>query len=649
MRKIILLINLILLTLLIQLASAQIILSQPKSLYNLGDDFEVDVQISGLQEGYMDVDLVCNGNTENIYHGIVDENGIIINRKLIPLYIGNLSGNCYINSNYGSFKQVSQNFKISKGISISPDILELNIFAGESVIIKGGAIKDNNKLVGQDIKGFVEVSLEGESKVVGKVIDGQFSVNFSTQENIKAGTYSILIKIYEEDNQGNKLSMGEARADLIVNQELKNIEIAIDKQIVNPGENISIIAYLSDKSGDRMEGDVSLVIEDSLGEVVYQKLVSSDKETSFSLPLDHDPGYSKIIIKKSNIVKEKVFEVTELEKIKIEGRNDSLLITNIGNVDYDKIIDIQIGDETILKQIELKRGESKSYWISAPDGKYNVDVRDEKGRVFQDWIALTGHSVDVKEDRTKLDILTLVWIWVIVIMGMVSFLLYKRGVKTKSYSFPVNGKKTPKQEKVVSLDNEGVKNSVKQAEHILVLNGQKQQASIIAIKIKEKLTKQAHQELIKTIQFKEDKSVLCQLNNYYLIIFSPLLTKTFKNEESAIKLALKIEDRLREHNRKFKDKIEFGIGVNSGEIINKLENNVLKFSSIGTTISMAKKAADASEGEVLLSRSIHEKTMTHVKAEKSGKKLGEEDLFMIKKLVHSDNNKKFIEDFLKRN
>ena len=41
---------------------------------------------------------------------------------------------------------------------------------------------------------------------------------------------------------------------------------------------------------------------------------------------------------------------------------------------------------------------------------------------------------------------------------------------------------------------------------------------------------------------------------------------------------------MKEHNKKFSDKIDFGIGINSGEIINKMEDGKLKFTALGNFI-----------------------------------------------------------------
>lgn len=82
-------------------------------------------------------------------------------------------------------------------------------------------------------------------------------------------------------------------------------------------------------------------------------------------------------------------------------------------------------------------------------------------------------------------------------------------------------------------------------------------------------------------------------------------------------------------------------------MINKIENGKLKFTSLGNTLNLAKKIAEISNNEVLLSSEIHEKTMSEISADK--KEMSGISVFKIKKVRQIDtDNKKFIEDFLKR-
>jgi len=121
------------------------------------------------------------------------------------------------------------------------------------------------------------------------------------------------------------------------------------------------------------------------------------------------------------------------------------------------------------------------------------------------------------------------------------------------------------------------------------------------------------------------------------------VTKTFRNDPIAIKVASEIASHLNEHNKKFKDKIEFGIGVNSGEIVASVGKDKLNFTAIGNALSTAKRIADSAEGSVLISEATNKKVMSEVKTEKKG------DYYSIKKIIDREQYKGFLDGFMKRN
>ena len=124
------------------------------------------------------------------------------------------------------------------------------------------------------------------------------------------------------------------------------------------------------------------------------------------------------------------------------------------------------------------------------------------------------------------------------------------------------------------------------------------------------------------------------------------MTKTFDNEKKALELAQKIEKLLKEHNKLFRQRIDFGISLNSGEIISKKEGDILKFMGFGNFIINAKKIAAISDSEVYLSEKIKENLKSYVKIEKHKKK--GVDVYKVKEIKEKEEHKKFISDFLKR-
>ena len=62
--------------------------------------------------------------------------------------------------------------------------------------------------------------------------------------------------------------------------------------------------------------------------------------------------------------------------------NDTLLVTNVGNVPYRKAIQIVIGNEIEIKELNLEVGQSKQFRLLAPDGDYKISVTDGSWNTF---------------------------------------------------------------------------------------------------------------------------------------------------------------------------------------------------------------------------------------------------------------------------
>ena len=185
------------------------------------------------------------------------------------------------------------------------------------------------------------------------------------------------------------------------------------------------------------------------------------------------------------------------------------------------------------------------------------------------------------------------------------------------------------------------------AEQGLVTDGQKSSATFMIIKVKNAITRIGKEALQKSIEcVYEKKAVVYEQGDFLYIIFTPLITKTFKNEITASRCGEKIVSELKEFNGKFKDKIDFGIGINSGEIINKIEDKKLKFTALGNLLPIAKRLADAATETVYLSKPAYEKAMTEIKAEK--KNINGTDAYEVRQIVDYEKNRKFIDDFLRR-
>jgi len=99
---------------LISAVSAEIMISQPKALYNIGEELDLNVKVSEGGEP-ISANLICeNGGKSILFKNLKpDEKTIDIFQPLTKSFLGNMEGICNLNVEYGAEQTLSQDFRIS--------------------------------------------------------------------------------------------------------------------------------------------------------------------------------------------------------------------------------------------------------------------------------------------------------------------------------------------------------------------------------------------------------------------------------------------------------------------------------------------------------------------------------------------------------
>ena len=500
---------------------------------------------------------------------------------------------------------------------------------------------------------------------IGIVSDGRFSLSFNLSKDIPAGDYRIDVLAYELSNN-EKTSKGNAAANLKVQQVLTNIDIALNSQSLNPGDSFSFKPLLLDQSELPIYDEVSVIIRDEKQNRIFERIMKSGETIEYKIPTNLTSGYYEAEVSKAELSSIKKFYVNEKAIADFKIENDSLTVINIGNILYNKDVQIDLNGKPFVKKLNLALGEQAKFKLTGSNEAYDIKVSDGESETTASGIVLTGYAVNVKEiaKGSGIFLSPVIWIFLLVILGAGVLFLFRNIFKKSSFAYPWKEKLFGRKNQVIRVDENGkiIKDDTKpkqkeiikkfaeppsQAEQSLVLDGYKTKAAVVALKIKNKIEKNSKQSLEKAIeQVYEKKGAVYEQGDYILIVFSSIVTHSFKNEIEAVKIAQKISSVLRENNRKFKEKIEFGIGINSGDIINKIEDKKLKFTALGNTIGIVKKLADMSKGEILVSKLAYEAGITSIKAEK--KIVNNNEIYEVKEIVDKEKNEKFINEFLGR-
>jgi len=684
-------------------ASATISISEPNDFYNVGDFLYVSASgLLGADSGNFNMDLVCGNQTINIVrvsarlfdkeveqtYPPADAYKILNAEDLGINNISNILGSCQITVTMGSMAATTKTFTITNKITLTSSLDKSSYNPEENIQLTVTATKMN----GKPLNGFIKATNSTEFEV--EIKDGSLTHTFSMPSTTEAGTYTLGLKAYDTNSVGSVLNEGTSAISFTINQVPTSITPSLSELEVMPGEDLTVGAEVLDQSGKSMDGTVTAKIVSPDSES-SEKIFDAGDFVTFEFPSNATAGTWRLISTFGDLTEESEFTLAEVKKADFKIVDGVLTITNLGNVDYDRIVNVRIGEEEMNLELNIGIGESRKFALKAADGEYQVIVTDGE-KTLDQTVLLTGKAVSVK-DLESVGIFknySIIWIFLIILVGAIVLILVIRHKKKKTiYTNSGEGigskikkvggvfkskveKKVPahirggisesltftkKSPAASGLDSDSyhhedtslmdlTKKGASGAESALVMKGEKYPSAIVSISIGnyEKLSDNSRLELKKIIDSaRESKGLVDWRNDYVFIIFSPLITKTYHNESLAVKAGSKILQKIAEHNRKFKSKIEFNIGVNSGQMVSSKEGGKLKYTGLGNTISLAKRISDSDSGKLLISEEVRKKMIRDLKVTKA-KTIGNYQTYLVSGIKNKEANEAKLKDLLKR-
>lgn len=648
------------------ISSEVIITQQPKEVYSLGDTVSVPVKIVAAKDSsdFLNMEILCDGLSKNFPQGLLQLNAGEEESRTLPLplekkFIEEMSGNCVIKVSFENSYALTKEFKVSNLINVESKLSSDELSPGDYLVIEGSSVKENE----ESAQGFIEASLVMDgSKIISQkdtVNNGFFKLNLTIPKNLAAGSYNVVLEVYERNNDGEKSNRGSENQIIEIVQVPSDLELFLDSRKVKAGEKLRAKAILYDQSGEKIPSTVSLILKNNLGKVIEEVEIESDRFFEYEIAGDELPLTWEVSAKSNGFETNSVFEILENKEIEMELVDRTLTIANIGNVLYDGTAKAKIGNETLIFDVYLGIGEKEMYRLSAPDGDYSVEITAGDNSILQQ-VPLTGRAIEVKKARSgKIASLNpFVWIFIILLLGFVAFITFKRGYKQTFIGY-VRARGNRKRK---DLTNEGeplkeTKNKLvsprNRADFSVSIKGEKQNAQIVSLYLKninDLSSKEgnAKESLQKIVNFADsNKASTYEGNNSIFFILSPLKTKTFKNEKVALEIAKKAKEILDNHNKIFKQKIDFGISINEGTIVAKQDSNSLKFMAFGPLMNSSKKIALMANDSITISEKANEKMKPYAKTEKQNKE--GISFYTIKEFKNYEEHQKFLKSFMERN
>ena len=677
---------------------ADISISEPNDVYNLGDTLYITADgLVGTDSGNLNVNLVCENTTTNLIKikardfSSEEEQSyftdVILNNK--DLEIENLTdilGECQVVLSLGTGVASTKTFDITKDVTVSASLDKSAYDPGEPITIRVDAVKRNGAL----LNGFIEMT--NASSFVGTVENGFASDTFSMASTLEAGIYYLGIHVYDVGING-VLNEGSTFASFSINQVASSIVTSLSNVAVEPSEDLAIGVQVFDQSGIEMGGTVFVKVTSPEGETI-DSIVQTGEFVDVDFVSNSSVGMWSVLATFNDMMEEREFEILGVQKVDFDFEDSVLKITNVGNMLYNKTIEVLIGNETMELELNIGLGETRRFNLKAPNGEYEILVNDGESSISQN-VLLTGRVISVK-DFEEVGIFKgyfIIWIFLIIVLGGVGIIFLVKYRKTKTIGKEGIVKKikkgivkkvpkkikphisnslnfTNKSPKVQGLDSQNyghedksmidlTKDKTKGAESTLVLNGEKYLSAVVALNVKnyDSLTEVASKALRDIVdkassnsadsKLHKNKGLVDWKGEHIFVVFSPIITKTYKNEILATKFGMEISNNLNAYNKKFKDKIEFNLGVHVGELIASKVGDKLKYTSIGNTISLAKRISDSDNSKLIVSEAIRKKLLRDLKVSK-GSEVGGNQTYVVSEVKDKSADAAKLNDLLKR-
>ncbi len=655
--------------------SATIEITQPYEAYNFGDEIYTTVTLNPSSvSGNFEINLICaNNKSVNTYRISPASSAFSvgkiqnINHKIILTkeFIGNLSGNCYIESFIGNEIVNSNNFLLTSDIALNVKTNLPSYNPGETITWTLDAIKANTVA----LNGALEMS--GAQSYNGAVSNGKSTGSFKLADNLAAGRYELLFFVYDSDSNGI-LNQKSISVYYNVNQVPTSLNLALSSFEAIPGSDFSFSADLLDQSGNKINGTLNVVYI-SPSEYKRSLSVESGKMATINFASDATPGSYSLLVSHGNINTQKDFIVKESPNATISFLEGSpvVIVKNIGNVPYINNLSLKIGDETKSILVELNLGQEKRYNLGAPDGLYEV-IASFGGMDIQKQLSLTGRAISINDSNGLgvFEAYPIVWIFIVIILILAGLFIFFKFRNRKTYNAVQRSeKRVAVAEKQMRERHEPIEDVSKrvydkkqfldlakplidEAQSVLTTKGTKGYASVIALNVKNYSSLNGHaiNEINDAISDAKSKSgVIEHKGNHILIIFSPLITKTVgDNEVLAVKCAWKIKQRLDTYNKRFTGKIDYNMGVNAGQVVAALVGGKLNYTSLGNGVLLARRISDMGSGKVLVGQTVRSKLMRELKVNKISHSIGNVDIYDVYNITNIESNQEKLKALLKR-
>lgn len=618
----------------LQLVSAEIILSQPKQMYNLGETLKTEIKVSGQLEGIFEANLICDNEKQLFYAEYLS---LKVNEQKSfekTLKLTGKKGSCYIEAKINNEDAKTSFFTISNNLLISFSLNKETFYPNDTIEITGKAIKENNL----NFEGTAEIYLNTIFLKQTEIKNSKFSEKLSLPK-LDSYNYEIIVKAKDNEN----LNFGEAKKQISILSIPSLLRIETNQP--KAGSNLEVLVWLYDQTNKTIEKNISIIIDSPEKTELYSREILSGKKTNFELPDNSPVGNWKISAMYENTKEEENLYLDKNEKITFSIDNNILNVKNIGNVPYKKVLVIEIANENskLVKEvfIDLAVNKEQKLKLSAPEGEYSITVMD---KTFSK-IPLTGNAINI-EKLSSNGLIKSPFFAILILIGIVILLIVfshgKLGFELKKATHIF--KKEAEEKKLITTK---LGKTEEEKKHLKGLF-EKYVDKDIANKIMEgKLKQGMHNATFlftdirgysKMSENPEKASEI--LNDYFKIItdavhlyggavsqfegdaVEAMFNITREQPEHVLKAsytAIKIKKDIENYNKMKNRELKSGIGIDTGKVyLGSVGSKLQRYQPIGNAVNIAAYLSQKSSNQIFITPRVYEKIKDTIKTKKFG-------------------------------
>ncbi len=352
----------------------------PSNTYQLGDRLTLKGKIQRLNgdliNGFGTLYLKSNGTIAFADSVQVDSGAFSYARSTTDMPAGSHSLQFDVQDIYGNKVLLDLgSLTIENKLSITSEVNKELFLPGEKVEVSGSVKKFDNTPADS---GSVTADFNNQT-FEDTFTRGYYSISFIIPQNSRSGDHGIDVVV--RDSFGN---IGSAFLKAAVTQVPTSLKMNLAETTLTPKSALKLTPILYDQAEDKIFQEVLVEVIDAKGKKQFSENVPADKELTLELPADAAPGEWAASVRLDKLKETVNFNVVENIDLAFNLVNQTLYITNIGNVKFKSALDFIFSgpsNTTKTKKLSIDINETDSINLGSglEDGIYDVEVY---GKIF---------------------------------------------------------------------------------------------------------------------------------------------------------------------------------------------------------------------------------------------------------------------------